>query len=631
MYRFAKHEDTEWYKQRVVGLMVGVLAIFLALILRLIYLQIVMGEEYRRLSLNNSIRLQSVDPPRGLILDRAGMKLAENRPSFDISITPNDAGNVDAVLQRLAAHLHVFPEELEAKVKNGRGLAAFKPVLLKQDIGRDVLAAVEANKVDLPGVSVQVRLRRNYLYAHNASHVIGYLGEINISELKSGEYPGLRSGDYVGKFGVERTYEGYLRGEPGGRQVEVNANGQVMRVLRTVAAKPGLNVQLTLHRELQQKTESLLEGVAGAAVAVNPENGNILALASSPAFNQNAFVSGIAPDTWETLISNPFRPLENKAIQGEYPPGSTYKIITALAGLEEKVIDENTVFDCAGSLQFGEREYRCWKKEGHGRVDIKRALAESCDVFFYRTGQRLGVDRLAWYAKACGLGTRTGIGLDQESRGLVPSSIWKRKRFGVPWQDGETLSVAIGQGYNLATPLQMALVAAAVGNGGLRFQPAILERVLSVEGNVVFQSTAQPAGRLPVSARNLKLVQEGIWAAVNGDHGTARRARLNDIEVAGKTGTSQVIGRRMGTDSKDDFIPPHLRPHAWFVCYAPYGAPKIAIAVLVENGEHGASAAAPIAREMVKTYLRPGTGGQRVAGEKLVVSGVQSSRGRGVE
>ncbi len=502
MYRFAKHEDTEWYKQRVVGLMVGVLAIFLALILRLIYLQIVMGEEYRRLSVNNSIRLQSVDPPRGLILDRDGMKLAENRPSFDISITPKDAGNVGDVLKRLAVHMQVAPDELEAKVKNGRGLAAFKPVLLRQDVGRDVLAAVEANKVDLPGVSVQVRLRRNYLYANNASHVIGYLGEINVGELKSGEYPGLRSGDYIGKFGVERTCESFLRGEPGGRQVEVNATGQVMRVLRTVAAKPGRNVQLTIHRELQQKTESLLEGVAGAAVAVDPQNGHILALVSSPAFNQNAFVSGIDSDIWESLISHPFRPLENKAIQGEYPPGSTYKIVTALAGLEEKVIDENTFFDCTGALQFGEREYRCWKKEGHGRVDIKRALAESCDVYFYRTGQRLGVDRLAWYAKACGLGARTGIGLDQEARGLVPSSIWKRKRFGVAWQEGETLSIAIGQGYNLATPLQMALVTAAVGNGGLRFQPTILERVQTVEGDVVFQSSPQPAGRLPVSSRN---------------------------------------------------------------------------------------------------------------------------------
>lgn len=620
MERFFKAEEQEGYKPRIVGVMIAVLTLFVVLLLRLMYLQVVMGEEYYRLSVNNSIRLQTVDPPRGLILDRHGTRLAENRPSFDVNFTPKDAGDAGRVLGELAVHLQSPTEDLLAKVKHTRGLAAFKPVILKQDIGRDVLAAVEARRVDLPGVSVQVRLRRNYLYGLDASHVIGYLGEVSLEELRSGDYPGLRSGDAIGKFGVERTYDGYLRGEPGGRQVEVNANGQVMRVLQTVAARPGRNVVLTIDRELQRRAEELLEGVAGAAVAVDPANGHILALASAPTFNQNSFVSGIASDAWESLISHPFRPLENKAIQGEYPPGSTFKIITALAGLEEKAIDEGTVFDCAGSLPFAGRDYRCWKKEGHGRVDVRRALSESCDVFFYRTGQRLGVDRLAWYAKACGLGARTGIGLDQEARGLIPSSAWKKKRFGVPWQEGETLSVSIGQGYNLTTPLQMAMLTAAVGNGGVRHRPLILQRVETVEGDVVFQASSQEAGRLPVSARNLKIVQEGIWSAVNGERGTARRAHLSDIEIAGKTGTSQVVGRK---DSGDDYTPPHLRPHAWFVCYAPVTAPRLAVAVVVENGEHGSSAAGPIAREIVKAYLRKAPDAQRLAddGVKVIVGG----------
>jgi penicillin-binding protein 2 len=616
MEQFFKKEEPDGYKPRIVGVMLTVLALFGVLLLRLIYLQIVMGEEYYRLSMNNSIRLQTVDPPRGLILDRYGTRLAENRPSFDVNFTPKDAGDAGRVLNELALYLQSPAEELLAKVKHSRGLAAFKPVLLKQDIGRDVLAALEARRVDLPGVSVQVRLRRNYLQAMNASHVIGYLGEISLEELKSGDHPGLRSGDAIGKFGVERTFDNYLRGEPGGRQVEVNANGQVMRVLQTVAARPGHNVVLTIDRELQQRAEELLDGVAGAAVAVDPANGHILALASSPTFNQNSFVSGIASDAWEALISHPFRPLENKAIQGEYPPGSTFKIVTALAGLEEKAIDETTAFECAGALHFAGRDYRCWKREGHGRVDVRRALAESCDVFFYRTGQRLGVDRLAWYAKACGLGARTGVGLDQEARGLIPSSTWKKKRFGVPWQEGETLSVSIGQGYNLTTPLQMALLAAAVGNGGIRYRPLILQRVETVEGEVVFQAAHQEAGRLPISPRNLKIVQEGIWAAVNGERGTARRVHLSDIEIAGKTGTSQVVGRK---DSGDDYTPPHLRPHAWFVCYAPAAAPKLAVAVVVENGEHGSSAAGPIAREMVKTFLRKVPGAQRLAGDGVKV------------
>jgi penicillin-binding protein 2 len=611
MDRFFKTDEPDRHKPRVAGVMIVVLVLFVVLLLRLIYLQVVLGEEYYRLSVNNSIRLQTVDPPRGLILDRHGTKLAENRPSFDVTFIPKDAGDVGRVLTELAVHLQVPAEDLMVKVKHSRGLAAFKPVLLKQDIGRDVLAVIEARRVDLPGVSVQVRLRRNYLDGMSAAHVIGYLGEVSLEELRSGDHPGLRSGDAIGKFGVERTYDDYLRGEAGGRQVEVNASGQVMRVLRTVSARPGHNVVLTIDRELQQRTEALLEGVAGAAVAVDPENGHILALASSPSFNQNIFVSGIASDAWESLVAHPFRPLENKAIQGEYPPGSTFKIVTALAGLEEKVIDENTVFDCAGMLPFAGREYRCWKKEGHGRVDVRRALSESCDVFFYRTGQRLGVDRLAWYAKAFGLGARSGVGLDQEARGLIPTSAWKKRRFGVAWQEGETLSVAIGQGYNLATPLQMALLTAAVANHGVRMRPLILQRVGTVEGEVVFQAVPQEAGRLPVSSRNLKIVQEGIWAAVNGERGTARRVHLSDIDIAGKTGTSQMVSRK---DSGDDYTPPHLRPHAWFVCYAPAIAPKMAVAVVVENGEHGSSAAGPIAREMVKAYLRKAPEVQRLTG-----------------
>lgn len=620
MERFIQSVDHDWYKQRIVGMMLVVLAAFVILLVRLVYLQVVVGDDYYRLSMNNSIRLQTVDPPRGLILDRYGTKLAENRPSFDVSFTPKDAGDVGRVLSELATHLNVPVEDLQGKVKNSRGLEAVKPVLLKQDIGRDALAGVEARKVDMPGVSVQVRLRRNYLFGLSASHVIGYLGEVNLNELKSGDYPNLRSGDYLGKFGVERVQENLLRGEPGGRQVEVNAHGQIMQVLQTVSPKPGRNVHLTLDRELQQRAEELLEGVAGAAVAVEPATGQILAMASSPSFNQNAFVNGISPEIWESLVSNPYRPLENKAIQGEYPPGSTFKIVTALAGLEEKVIDETTTFDCAGFLPFAGREYRCWKKDGHGQIDVRRALTESCDVFFYRTGLRLGIDRLAWYAKALGLGARSGVELDHEARGLIPSAAWKKKRFGVPWQEGETLSVSIGQGYVLATPLQMALLAAAVGNGGVRYRPSVMSRVETMEGDVVFQTAPQEIGRLPISPRNLKLVQQGIWGAVNGEGGTARRVHLNDIEIAGKTGTSQVVGRK---DGGDDYTPPHLRPHAWFVCYAPFDAPKIAIAVVVENGEHGSSAAGPIAREMVKTYLRRVPNGQKLAGGggRVVVGG----------
>jgi penicillin-binding protein 2 len=309
-------------------------------------------------------------------------------------------------------------------------------------------------------------------------------------------------------------------------------------------------------------------------------------------------------EQWDSLISNPFRPMENKAIQGEYPPGSTYKIITALAGLVEGVIDENTEFFCPGHYRLGNRVYRCWKRGGHGKVKIVKALAESCDVYFYQVGDLLGVDRLAWYAKAFGLGSPTGIELDNEARGLIPTAAWKKKRTGVDWQRGETLSVAIGQGFNLATPLQMAGMMAAIANGGTRYKPMILESIRTADSRLIYKNEPQVVGKVPVTQRAIELVRKGLWEVVNSDRGTARGSRLEDIEYSGKTGTSQVISRKKDETRSEEEMPAHLRPHAWFVAYAPSEAPKIAVAVLVEHGEHGSGAAAPIAREMIKTYLR---------------------------
>ncbi len=367
-----------------------------------------------------------------------------------------------------------------------------------------------------------------------AAHLIGYLSEINPEELKSGAYPDSRSGDLIGKFGAEKVYENHLRGKRGGRQVEVNADGLVVRVLKTVDAEPGHNVYLTIDKALQRRSEALLDGVVGAAVAIEPGSGRILALASSPSFDQNSFVGGITRQQWGSLISNPFRPMSNRAIQGEYAPGSTYKIITALAGLEEGVIDTKTTFFCPGHYRFGNRVYRCWKKGGHGSVDIIKAVEESCDVFFYQVGQRLGVDRLAWYAKAAGLGSPTGIFLDQEARGLIPTAAWKKRRMGVPWQEGETLSIAIGQGFNLVTPIQMAVLAAAVANGGSRYQPMILNSIQQADGQILLERKPKLIGKLPVSRSTLDLVKLGLWRVVNGENGTARGSRLEDIDSAGK-------------------------------------------------------------------------------------------------
>ncbi len=616
MDKYLKTADTDWYKQRITGVIVCALAAFVVLFIRLIFLQVIMGDEYRRLSLNNSIRLQSIDPPRGRLYDRKGDVLVDNRPSFDVNITLKDAEPLKPTLEKLASHLATPADTLLSRIKQTRGRSAYSPLLLQQDVGRNTLASIEVNKIDLPGVSVDVNLRRHYLRKRQAAHLVGYLSEISPTELKSGSFPDCRSGDLIGKFGAEKVYENFLRGKRGGRQVEVNANGLVVRILKTVDAEPGHNVYLTIDQNLQQRTEVLLDGVVGAAVAIEPSSGKILALASSPSFDQNSFVGGITREQWDTLISNPFRPMSNRAIQGEYPPGSTYKIITALAGLQEGIINDRSVYHCPGYYRFGNRTYRCWKRGGHGKVDIVKAVEESCDVFFYQVGQGLGVDRLAWYAKAFGLGSPTGVGLDHEANGLIPTAAWKKRRTGVPWQEGETLSIAIGQGFNLTTPIQMAVVAAAVANGGHRYQPQIVDNIKTVDGQLLQQNEPKLIGKLPVSPAHLELVKLGLWKVVNSEKGTARGSRLSDIDISGKTGTSQVISRKDNESMAEEDMPVHLRSHAWFIAYAPSENPAIAVAVVIEHGEHGSGAAAPIAKEMIKTFLRQPPADTQVAGQQ---------------
>ncbi|MFZ7125301.1 MAG: penicillin-binding protein 2 [Desulfobacterales bacterium] len=596
--------DSEWFRPRLTRMAICVAAAVIALMLRLSYLQVIRGAEYRELSLNNSIRLQTLDAPRGVIYDRNGRLLVDNRPSFDLSIHLKDARPLEDTLQKLGSRLALPPDDLMTKIREAGSAAWLKPVQLKRDIGRDNLAAIEARRYELPGIEVGVRLLRYYIEGSSAAHLLGYLGEISPSELKSPQNQNARGGDLIGKFGVEKAFNQHLTGKRGGRQVQVNVNGQVVRVLQTVPAQPGNNLYLTIDWTLQRRAEALLENEAGAVVAMDPSNGEILAFASSPAFDQNEFITGMSRDTWTRLITNTDRPLENKVIQGAYPPASTYKIITAAAGLEEGVIRPDEVIYCPGHYRFGNRTYRCWKRWGHGDVHLVKAIAESCDVYFYQVGQRLGIDRLAWYAKAFGLGTPTGIDLDHEEGGLIPTSSWKLRRFGEPWQPGETLSVAIGQGFNLVTPLQMVTLTAAVANGGTRFRPHIVRRVVSPDHEVISGMEPEVVGQLPISPQTLEWIRKGMWEVVNGNRGTARVAKLKDVDISGKTGTAQVVSReRIEEEDPKAELVRKFKDHAWFVAFAPAERPQIAIAVIVEHGEHGSSTASPIARELVKTYL----------------------------
>jgi penicillin-binding protein 2 len=609
--------NSEWYNKRIMGVILCVVVAFAVLFMRLFYLQIMKGEEFIRLSENNSIRLESIVAPRGLIYDRHGVLLVDNRPSFDLSIIPRDAKPLDQTLKKLAQHLDITKEELDERLEGCSGLSSYKPILIKQDIGRDAMASIEVHKYDLPGVVINIRPVRHYINGQHAAHLIGYLGEINAKELQSSTYQGCRSGDYIGRFGAEKSFEDVLRGQRGGRQVEVNVKGQVVKALQTVDADPGKNLFLTIDYALQQMVEDLLKDRVGAAVAMDPTSGSILAMASSPTFDQNAFVSGMSREEWNALTTNTDYPMNNRVIQGEYPPASTYKIVTAMAGLESGEIDLDFTAYCPGHLAFGDRVFHCWKRGGHGEVNVIRAIAESCDVFFYEVGKAVGVDRLATYANMLGLGKRTGVSLENESKGLIPTAAWKKERLGEPWQKGETLNISIGQGFNLTTPLQMLVLVSAVANGGTLYQPQIIQRVETADGVRIEDIQPKATGSMTISPETMQIVKQGLWEAVNTKGGTARGIKLKQYPISGKTGTAQVVARKEpepGKKEDEKDIADEHKDHAWFVAYAPSKAPQIAVSVIVEHGEHGSTAAAPVAKEIIKAYL------DKLAKQKLMAN-----------
>lgn len=605
MTGFSNNPDRDWLKQRLIMASVCILFVFALLFLRLVYLQIIKGDEYRLLSEKNAVRLKSVKSSRGLIFDRNDTLLVDNRPSFNLKITLEDAGSLDDTLNNLSGLIGISVEEFKGSIKRAGRRAFYEPVTLKNDITRDQLAVVEAHKFDLPGIHIDIEPTRHYIHKKTAAHLLGYLGQINSKELSSGKYPNVLSGDSIGRYGIEKSFESYLQGKRGGKQVEVDANGRVIKVLKTVEPISGNDLELTLDLELQLTAERLLQGKEGAVVAMDPRNGDVLVMASNPSFDQNDFIGGISSKKWKKLITDPGKPMNNKAIQAEYPPASTYKILTSIAALEEKLVDLSTTSYCPGYYTFGNRTYKCWrwKHGGHGEVNVTSAISESCDVYYYQAGDKVGVDILAQYAFGSGFGKKTGIRLANERSGLIPTSKWKRARFKEAWQGGETLSIAIGQGYNLVTPLQMAVFTSAVGNGGKLYRPRIVSGIRDSSGNLVKKIDPEITGGLPAGENTLRIVRNGMLQVVHGERGSARGIRLKDVQIAGKTGTAQVFSVKKGevVDNKD--LAYKLRDHAWFISYAPAQDPVIAVAVIIEHGESGSRTAAPIAGELIKHYI----------------------------
>jgi penicillin-binding protein 2 len=595
---------------------------FGALLLRLWLLQVVHGPNYRVQSENNRIHLRDIPPFRGMIFDRYGELLVDNRPSFDLFAVPEEIQMSTSFAENMVRLVDLDEKSLQDKLSGEAFRFGFRPIPVKKNLSREELALVEANLFNLPGFMIQVKPQRHYVLGGFASHIIGYLGEISEQQLNSGQHADNKPGDLIGKYGVEKIWHARLQGVRGGEQVEVDAAGRKLAVLSRKPPIAGENLALTIDKELQLVAEKLLSGKKGAIVAMNPMNGEILAMASAPSFDPNAFVEGIDKEEWVRLTTSKDYPLQNRATQGQYPPGSIFKIVMALAGLEEGVISSHEEVFCGGSFNLGDHVFRCWRKQGHGRVSLHRAIVESCDVYFYTLGKRLGVDKIAHYAKMCGLGRPSGYELGSEKDGLIPTSQWKLKRFGIPWQPGETISTSIGQSFVLTTPIQMARLMGAFFNGGTLYEPKVVKWV-GKEGTESHRFTPKQIGKIKAKEEHMAFIREALIGVVNEPRGTGSKSKIKEGKVAGKTGTAQVVAlEKEKYFGKGNEIPLEYNDHAWFVALATAEKPVLAVSVLVENGGHGGSAAAPIAGELIKAYLG------RVAQERIIARSVLSPETR---
>lgn len=586
-------------RRKIYLLSIATAVIFLVLLSRLWFLQFIEVDRLREMSENNRLRFIPVAASRGALLDRNGKVIVNNTPSFSLAVIPNEVKDKESLLDNLAKVLQIDRGELHSRWEKGKGRAKYFPLILASGLSRDQVEYFEENSLRLPGLEIEVKPVREYPEGTLAAHMLGYIAEISEKELDAPDFADYNPGDYIGKNGIERSFESFLHGDDGGRQIEVDARGRFLRTLAEKFPVPGQSLQLTIDLELQKTAEKAMGDKAAAVVALDVNSGEILTFASTPQFDPALFTRRMPPEQWQAYLDDKRHPLENKALKGQYPPGSTFKVITALAGLSEGLIDEHTSVNCTGEYKLGSGTFRCWNKKGHGRVSLRGALRESCDVYFYTLGEKLGVDRIADYAKRFGLGSPLGIGIEGEKGGIVPTSAWKEKKTGTKWFRGETLPVSIGQGYLLATPLQLAAMVAGLSTDGKIFRPYLVKKIIDRDGRTSKEFAPELLKTVTLKPEHFRLVREGLWAVVNEPRGTGAAARLYEVKVAGKTGTSQVVKMKDGRKSSAY----QFRDHALFIAFAPYDNPEIAVAVVVEHGEHGGGTAAPVAGQVLRKYF----------------------------
>jgi penicillin-binding protein 2 len=612
-----KHLNGFVSKKKRARILMGFLVISVLVFgLRLFFLQVIKASYYKRISDENRIQPVFLSAPRGIIKDRNGKVITANRYSYTVFLIPSEAKNLDILSEKLAPILNLDHFTLKDKLQAGWA-KKYEPIKLKKDVDFQTICAIEEQSQDLPGVIYQVEQSRSYPDCHWAGHVLGYIKELSKQELSlgstssrgesslddsasiksaPGENRGYRLGGYIGREGVEKQYDDLLRGKDGMSFLEVTAAGKILGPLEDKEPDlptKGADMKLTIDLDLQAEAESALTTYeSGAVVALDPQNGEILTLVSKPGFDANLLSGALSPQDWKEISQNPLHPLLSRTIQATYPPGSTIKLLTAGAALESKLANRDTYFSpCFGSYFFGNRSFHCWRPEGHGRLNLVQAIVQSCDVYFYQLGLRVGLERWSRYAKLCGFGEKTGVDLPQEAKGFVPSPEYYNKKFGKgEWVKNLVINLAIGQGEILVTPLQLACFYGGLSTDGTIYQPHILKEITTPDGRVI-ANQSKVLRRLPFSHSTLRLLKDAMIGVVNEGYGTGNLARIADVTVAGKTGTAQN---------------PHGENHAWFVGYAPAENPQIVVAVLVENAGHGGTFAAPVAKSIISKYLKRG-------------------------
>jgi penicillin-binding protein 2 len=588
------------------------LLVLAVLLIRIWYLQIYMGDYYLQLSENNRVRRIEIPAPRGMLYDRFGKIMLGNRPFYDLVLIPQYVRGEEKTLRVVSNLLHIPFAELQQEMRRVRGQPKFLPVILKRNLSLHEVAIIEGQKTFLPGIDISIAPRRDY-HEDSPPHILGYIGEISAESMKSLNQKDPNNpylmGELVGKHGLELQWENLLRGKRGYKYIQVDALGRQTRFTDDMGWKfpinpaiPGVDLTLTIDMDLQQAATQAFQGKQGSVIVMNPKNGEIYALVSAPDFNPSMYQEGISIDKWQALVNDPFKPLFDKTSGGTFPPGSAYKLVVAIAALEEGIIKPGSTYFCPGVFTLGNQPFHCHKRQGHGTVNLVEALSGSCDVYFYHLGIELGMDRIAKYAKAFGLGQKLGLRLNREESGLIPTNDWWRKRFGFPPNKGDIPSLAIGQGANLVTPLQLASLYASIANGGKVWKPYIVKRASSSVGETLFEQTPELLREVShVKPETLQLMREFLLQVV--DHGTGRRAQVPGVTVAGKTSTAQVVSLKKTSNKKATRM--QWREHAMFTAFSPVTDAEIVVAIVSENDisdRGGGYSAAPVAQQILQVY-----------------------------